>query len=102
MDELLLRLEDAGPLLEATLTRYRALVPALNAWGWKQRLRALADVAREVARTDGQVEQSLRRAHRRAEGEGWPEGKARALLEDLSELRAQLEAAIANRLERED
>jgi hypothetical protein len=100
-EELLRRLEDAAPLLEATLTRYRALVPALKAWGWKQRLRAVADVAREVARTDQQVEQALQRAHRRAEAESWPDGEARELLENVSALRAQLENAISHRLESE-
>lgn len=101
-EELLLRLEGGGPLLEATLTRYRALVPALKAWGWRKRLRALADVAREVARTDTQVAQALSRAQRRADVENWPDGKARSLLEDVSELRVHLELAITKHLEREE
>ena len=98
-DELRRKLEDAAPLLEATRTRYRALVPALTSWGWRQRLREVADIAREVARTDEQVGLSLQRAARRAEGEGWPEGAVRTLLEDVSALRAQLGAVLERRLE---
>lgn len=97
--ELLLRLEEAAPLLDATRTRYRALVPALRAWGWRDRLRELCDVAREVARTDAQVDVALRRALRRAEAEEWPEGEARELLEDVSALRTSLLQVLGRRLE---
>jgi len=98
-DELRRKLEAAAPLLEATRTRYRALVPALSSWGWRQRLRELADVAREVARTDDEVALCLQRATRRAEVEAWPEGEVRTLLLEVTAQRAQLTAALARRLE---
>ncbi len=98
-EELLRRLEDAAPLLEATRARYRALLPAVQAWGWRQRLREVCDIAREVARTDEQVEQALRRATRRAQAEAWPEGAARELIEDVNALRTRLNAAVVRRLE---
>ena len=98
-EELLLRLEDAAPLFEASRVRYRALLPAVQAWGWRQRLREVSDIAREVARTEAQVEQALRRATRRALAEAWPEGVARQLLEDVATLRARLNEAVERRLE---
>ena len=98
-EELLRRLEDAAPLLEATRVRYRALIPAVQAWGWRQRLREVCDIAREVARTDEQVEQALRRATRRAQAEAWPPGAARKLLDDVSTLRARLDEVVERRLE---
>lgn len=99
-EELLLRLEAAALLLAAARTRYRALVPALQAWGWKERLRAVADIAREVARTDSAVLHALERATRRAEAEAWPKGEARTLLHEVSTLRAKLCDAVERRLER--
>lgn len=93
-------LEAAAPLLEATRARYRALLPALTAWGWRQRLRAVAELAREVARTDDEVEQALARARRRAEVEGWPGGAVRTLLEEVARLRTELGVAVERRLER--
>ena len=101
-DELWRRLEASAPLLEATRTRYRALVPALCAWGWRQRLRAVADIASEVASTDEAVDRALSRALRRAEAEAWPEGSTRRLLDDVSTLRTQLGRAISRRLGREE
>ncbi len=101
-DELLRRLEASAPLLEATRTRYRALLPALLAWGWRQRLRAVADIAGEVARSDEVVERALSRALRRAEAEAWPEGATRELLDEVSTLRTRLGLLISRRLEREE
>lgn len=98
-EELLSRLEDAAPLLEATRVRYRALIPAIQAWGWRQRLRAVCDIAREVARSDPRVDQALRRATRRADAEAWPEGAARELLEEVTTQRARLNEAVQHRLE---
>ncbi len=98
-EELLRRLEDAAPLLSATRVRYRALLPALQTWGWRQRLRAVSDIAREVARTEQQVDQALRRATRRADAEDWPEGAARRLLEEVTTQRARLNQAVQRRLE---
>lgn len=98
-DELRRKLEAAAPLLEATRTRYRALLPALTSWGWRQRLREIADIAREVARSDELVELALPRAGRRAEAEGWPAGEVRTLLDEVTELRAQLGAVLERRLE---
>lgn len=92
------RLEASAPLLEATRTRYRALVPALASWSWRQRLRALADLAREVARREAEVEQALSRAQRRAQAESWPPGAVRALLEELGELRSRFSALVERRL----
>lgn len=98
-EELRRKLEAAAPLLEATRLRYRALVPALQSWGWRARLRLLADVAREVARTDDELALALARACRRAEVEAWPQGEVRALLEEVSALRAQLGGLVERRLE---
>ena len=99
-EELRVKLEAAAPLLEDTRTRYRALVPALLAWGWRDRLRAIADVAREVARSDGAVVQALQRARRRAEVEKWPAGQVPTLLEDVASQRERLHRAVERRLER--
>ena len=100
-EELRRKLEAAAALLEATRKRYRALIPALSAWGWRQRLRSVADIAREVARREGEVEQSLQRAQRRAEVESWPEGEVRTLLAEVSTLRGELAALVERRLEAE-
>lgn len=100
-EELRRKLEAAAPLLEATRTRYRALIPALQAWGWRQRLREVADIAREVARTDDEVRHALERASRRAEAESWPEGEVRTLLQDTTALREKLSEAVTRRLERD-
>ena len=97
-DELRRRLEDTAPLLESTRTRYLALVSALAAWNWRRRLRAVADVAREVSRQEEEVEQALTRAARRANAEAWPPGEVRALLEELISLRARFVALLEKRL----
>jgi len=101
-EELRRRLESSAPLLEATRTRYRALLPALCAWGWRQRLRAVADIAREVARTDEPVALALHRALRRAEAEAWPEGPVLELLEEVSKQRAELLRLVLRRLGSEE
>jgi len=97
-EELRRRLEASAPLLEATRTRYRALVPALASLRWRQRLRALADIAREVSRREAEVEQALSRAERRAKVEAWPEGAVRTLLQELAALRTRLTALVERRL----
>lgn len=85
------RLEAAGPLLTAARLRYRALLPAVRAWGWRARLRDLADVARAAAAQEAEVEAALSRAERRAVQEGWARGEVRALLEETRALREALE-----------
>ncbi|MDP1827969.1 MAG: hypothetical protein Q8L48_32140 [Archangium sp.] len=100
-EELRRKLEAAAPLLEASRTRYRALIPALQAWGWRQRLREVSDIAREVARTDEEVGHALERASRRAEVEAWPAGEVRTLLQDTTKLRGELTEAVQRRLERD-
>ena len=94
------KLEAAAPFLEATRLRYRALIPSLQAWGWRDRLRAVADIAREVARADEEVVQALQRARRRAEVEAWPVGEVLTLLDETASLRAQLHEALERRLGR--
>ena len=97
-EELRRRLEASAPLLESTRTRYLALVPALASWSWRQRLRAVAELAREVSRREEDVEQALSRATRRARVEAWPEGEVRSLLEELTVLRARFIALLEKRL----
>jgi hypothetical protein len=99
-EELRRRLEDAAPLLEATRSQYRALVPALHSWSWRQRLRSLAPAAREALRADEQVVRALLRAQRRAASEEWPEGEVRQLLEEVAALRSRLDQVVTRRLER--
>jgi hypothetical protein len=84
------RLESAGPLLTAARLRYRALLPAVRAWGWRARLRDLADVARATAAQDAEVVAALERAERRAAQEGWAAGEVRTLLEETRLLRDAL------------
>lgn len=91
-------LEDASALLEATRVQLRALVPALKAWGWEGRLRAVADIARAVARSDAAVARVLERAQRRATVEAWRQGKTLSLLDEVAALRAQLLATLEQRL----
>ncbi|MFZ5442522.1 MAG: hypothetical protein ACOZQL_21105 [Myxococcota bacterium] len=88
------RLEEAAEALEATRLRLRALVPALEGWRWRQRLRALSDVARSVVRDDAQSRGLLERALRRAEAERWPAGPTRALLDETRALLDRLEVAL--------
>lgn len=93
-DELRARLEDGAELLEATRLRLRALAPALEGWRWKHRLRALSDVARQVARSEPKSRATLGRAQRRAESEAWPAGATRELVEETAALQTRLDAAL--------
>lgn len=94
-DALALRLEGAWPLLEAARLQYRAVVVVLQAWGWRARLRRMADVAREVARRDDEVARHLERALRRAEVEAWPRGRVTRTLNELAAHRATLVELLA-------
>ncbi len=96
-DELRLKLEDAAPLLEATAAALRVLVPALEAWRWQARVRALHEIARQVVRHEAASRAALARARRRALAEGWPAGATRAWLDEVSALCARLDAAVTDR-----
>ncbi|NMO18369.1 hypothetical protein HPC49_34795 [Pyxidicoccus fallax] len=71
-DNLRARLEDRADLLEATRLRYRALRGMLDAFFWKDRVRAHFELLREVAQVQPEVEVALAALKRRATAEGWP------------------------------
>lgn len=95
--ELRRTLEDAAELLDATRLQLSALVPALESWRWKSRVRALSDVAREVVRTERVSRSALARARRRAEVESWPSGPLRHALDELAALFLRLDEVLTER-----
>lgn len=95
--ELRKTLEGAAEQLEAARLRLRALVPALKAWRWESRTRALADVLRSVARDDTVVRHASARALRRAAAERWPKGPTRALVEETATWLTAFDAALEGR-----
>lgn len=87
------RLEGRAELLDATRLRYRALVAALKGLRWKEKLRRNRDVLREVARAQGDVDEALALAQRRAASEAWPESADVVLcLREVARLRDELRA----------
>ncbi len=75
-DTLRARLEDRADLLEAARLRYRALRGMLNAFFWRDRLRANLELLREVALAQPEVDATLAAVGRRAAAEGWPRDSA--------------------------
>ncbi|MFP2912652.1 hypothetical protein ACLESD_48110, partial [Pyxidicoccus sp. 3LFB2] len=65
-DNLRARLEDRADLLEATRLRYRALRGMLDAFFWKDRVRAQFELLREVAQAQPEVDAALAALKRRA------------------------------------
>ena len=83
-DTLRARLEDRADLLEASRLRYRALRGLLNAFFWRDRVRANLELLREVALAQPEVDATLAAVGRRAAAEGWPKDLAPVkLLEEV-------------------
>jgi len=98
-DTLRARLEDRADLLEAARLRYRALRGLLNAFFWRDRLRADLELLREVALAQPEVDATLAAVGRRAVAEGWPRDLAPVkLLEDVRHLREEVARAVERRL----
>jgi hypothetical protein len=98
-DNLRARLEDRADLLEATRLRYRALKGMLEAFFWKDRLRANFELLREVASAQPEVEAALAALQRRAAAEAWPHHAAPVkLMAEVERLRGAVEHAALRRL----
>jgi hypothetical protein len=98
-DTLRARLEDRADLLEAARLRYRALRGLLNAFFWRDRLRADLELLREVALAQPEVDATLAAVGRRAVAESWPRDLAPVkLLEDVRHLREEVARAVERRL----
>ncbi|HZI16216.1 MAG TPA: hypothetical protein VE153_37980 [Myxococcus sp.] len=98
-DNLRARLEDRADLLEATRLRYRALKGMLEAFFWKDRLRANFELLREVAGAQPEVDAALASLQRRAAAEGWPRHAAPVkLMAEVERLREAVEHAALRRL----
>ncbi len=98
-DILRARLEDRADLLEASRLRYRALRGLLNAFFWRDRLRANLELLREVALAQPEVDATLAAVSRRAAAEGWSRDLAPVkLLEDVRHLREEVAHAVERRL----
>jgi hypothetical protein len=102
-DTLRARLEDRADLLEATRLRYRALRGLLNAFFWRDRVRANLELLREVALQQPEVDATLAAVGRRATAEGWPRDSVpMKLLEDVRHLREAVARAVERRLPKGD
>ncbi len=98
-DNLRARLEDRADLLEATRLRYRALKGMLEAFFWKDRVRANFELLREVAGAQPEVDAALASLKRRAAAEAWPHHAAPVkLMAEVERLREALEHAALRRL----
>ncbi len=98
-DTLRARLEDRADLLEATRLRYRALRRLLNAFFWRDRVRANLELLREVALAQPEVDVTLAAVARRAAAEGWPRQLAPVkLMEEVKHLREEVAHAVGRRL----
>nr|WP_217442581.1 hypothetical protein [Myxococcus sp. CA033] len=93
------RLEDRADLLEATRLRYRALRGMLEAFFWKDRVRAHFELLREVAQVQPEVDATLAALKRRAAAEAWPRDAApMKLMVEVERLRAAVQHAALRRL----
>lgn len=98
-DNLRARLEDRADLLEATRLRYRALKGMLEAFFWKDRVRANFELLREVATCQLEVDAALGSLKRRAAAEGWPGHAAPVkLMAEVERLREAVRHAAFKRL----
>lgn len=84
-------------MLEAAKLRLAVLVPALQSWRWRTRVREVADIARAVVRSLPELEPLVARARRRASSEGWGKGGLRAVLDEVHGQLQALHAAVAER-----
>ncbi|MCP3136751.1 hypothetical protein [Pyxidicoccus xibeiensis] len=101
-DDLRARLEDRADLLEATRLRYRALRGLLDAFFWKDRMRAHFELLREVAQAQPEVDAALAALKRRASAEGWPRDAAPVkLMAELERLREDVQRSAFKRLPEE-
>lgn len=97
--DLRIQLEGRAELLEATLLRYRALASALEAFRWRDRLRRVAPVLREVARVEQEVSDALPVVRRRLASEEAPgSSPLRACVEEVAALNERLLALTQKRL----
>ena len=102
-DNLRARLEDRADLLEATRLRYRALRGMLDAFFWKDRVRAHFELLREVAQAQPEVDAALAALKRRATAEGWPrDAPPVKLMAEVERLREAVEDAAFRRLPEEE
>ncbi len=93
------RLEDRADLLEAARLRYRALRGMLQAFFWRDRVRANLELLREVALAQPEVEATLEAVGRRAAAEQWPRDSAPVkLLAEVRHLREAVAFAVERRL----
>lgn len=100
-DEYRLRLEGRAELLESARLCYRALLEALKAKLWEERLRDGLTLLREAKEAQPRVEETLASALRRAQAEAWPSSSPTVqLLRDVQALREKLAQAVAQRLVR--
>ncbi|QSQ21159.1 hypothetical protein JY651_39140 [Pyxidicoccus parkwayensis] len=98
-DNLRARLEDRADLLEATRLRYRALRSMLDAFFWKDRVRAQFELLREVAQSQPEVDAALAALKRRAAAEGWPSHAAPVkLMAEVERLREAVQHSALKRL----
>ena len=97
-NELRVRLEGRAELLQATVLRYRALVGALKAFRWKERLRRVVDVLQTVAREQDAVDSALAFVRRKAALEAWPKGPVLASAAETDALLVELRRQVARRL----
>lgn len=98
-DTLRARLEDRADLLEATRLRYRALKRLLNAFFWRDRIRANLELLREVALAQQEVDATMAAVGRRAVAEGWTRELAPVrLLDEVRHLREAVAHAVERRL----
>jgi hypothetical protein len=100
-DEYRLRLEGRAELLESARLRYRAVLEALGAKLWEERLRKDVVLLREAIEAQARVDDTLVAALRRAQAEAWPSPSPTVqLLRDVQALREKLVQAVAQRLAR--
>ena len=98
-DTLRARLEDRADLLEAARLRYRALRGMLNAFFWRDRVRANLELLREVALAQPEVDATLAAVSRRAAAEGWPrDSEPLKLATEVHHLREAVGQAVERRL----
>ncbi|MFT3712037.1 MAG: hypothetical protein QM817_30715 [Archangium sp.] len=91
-------LEGGAALLEASRLRLEALVPALESWRWRTRVREVADIARAVIRSLPELRPLVERARRRATSENWAKASAvRTLVERVAKLLSSLDEAVTSR-----
>ncbi|MCE9668736.1 hypothetical protein LY474_13005 [Myxococcus stipitatus] len=101
-DNLRARLEDRADLLEATRLRYVALRRMLEAFFWRDRVRAHFELLREVAQAQPEVDATLAALKRRAAAEGWPARSApMQLMGEVERLRDAVQARVLQRLSAE-